>query len=46
MPAYKTKKQVAYLLSDASPLTAEEKKRLKKELHEGKVKIRVKARGN
>jgi hypothetical protein len=36
----KSKKQVGYLLSDASPLTEEQKKKLKEELHSGKVKVK------
>lgn len=38
----KTQKQVAYLLSKASPLTGKEQKKLKGELHEGAVKIKPK----
>jgi hypothetical protein len=37
----KSKKQVGYLLSNkVSPLTAKQKKKLKKELHTGKVKVK------
>lgn len=36
----KSKKQVAYLLSKGSPLKDDQKKKLKKELHEKKVKIK------
>ena len=35
----KSKKQVGYLLSKGSPLTGTEQKKLKSELHTGKVKI-------
>jgi hypothetical protein len=37
----KSKKQVGYLLSDkVSPLTSKQKKKLKKELHSGEVKVK------
>jgi hypothetical protein len=36
----KSKKQVAYLLSSASPLTVVQKSKLIHELHRGKVKIK------
>lgn len=36
----KSKRQVRYLLSDGSPLTDEQKAKLKRELHEGKVKVK------
>lgn len=36
----KTKKQVRYLLSSGSPLTVEQKKRLQRELHERKIRVR------
>jgi hypothetical protein len=35
----KSKKQVGYLLSKGSPLTGAEQKKLKSELHTGKVKV-------
>lgn len=35
----KSKKQVGYLLSSGSPLSAAQKKKLKGELHSGKVKV-------
>lgn len=35
----KSKKQVAYLLSSGSPLTAAQKAKLKIELHKGTVKV-------
>ena len=38
----KTKKQVAYLLSKASPLSGNEQGKLKKELHGGEVKVKSK----
>ena len=42
MPPMKTKtqKQVAYLLSKVSPVSQEQKKKLKRELHSGAVKIK------
>ncbi len=40
MPKTKSRRQVRYLLSSGSPLTDAEKARLKRELHEGKVKVR------
>jgi len=40
MPKTKSKKQVGYLLSKGSPLTDKQKKKLKSELHSGKVKIK------
>lgn len=40
MPAKtKSKRQVGYLLSSGSPLTAEQKLKLRKELHSGAVKV-------
>ena len=42
MPRTATRKQVRYLLSDVSPLTPEQKKRFKRELHARKVKIQRK----
>ncbi len=43
MPAKKTatksRAQVGYLLSKGSPLTASQQKKLKSELHTGKVKV-------
>lgn len=41
-PKKKSQKQVGYLLSKGSPLTKKEQDKLKKELHEGKVKIKKK----
>lgn len=38
----KSMKQVGYLLSKVSPLTAKEQTKLKKELHSGKVKVKKK----
>jgi hypothetical protein len=38
----KTKKQVAYLLSKASPLSGKEQGKLKGELHSGDVKVKPK----
>lgn len=38
----KSKKQVGYLLSKSSPLTKNQQSKLKKELHEGKVKVKPK----
>lgn len=35
----KTRQQVAYLLSKASPLSDKQQEKLKKELHSGKVKV-------
>jgi hypothetical protein len=35
----KSKKQVAYLLSKASPLTKKQQGKMKKELHSGDVKV-------
>ena len=41
MPAkMKTKRQVAYLLSKASPLSPKQESKLKRELHSGAVKIK------
>ncbi len=37
--ATKSKKQVGYLLSQGSPLSAAQKAKLKGELHSGKVKV-------
>lgn len=36
----KSKRQVGYLLSSGSPLTAEQKAKLKRELHSKKVRVR------
>lgn len=38
----KTQKQVAYLLSKASPLSGKQQGKLKKELHSGDVKVKPK----
>jgi hypothetical protein len=38
----KTKKQVAYLLSKATPLSEKQQGKLKKELHSGAVKVKPK----
>lgn len=35
----KSKKQVGYLLSKGSPLSATQQKKLERELHSGKVKV-------
>jgi len=43
-PATKSKKQVGYLLSNGSPLTPKQKKKLKHELHSGAVKVRKKVK--
>lgn len=40
MAEMKSKRQVAYLLSSGSPLTASQKDKLKKELHSGTVKVK------
>ena len=37
----KSKKQVGYLLSSGSPLTPQQKAKLKRELHSGAVKVKV-----
>jgi len=42
MPKTKSKKQVGLLLSNDSPLSPAQKKKLKSELHTGKVKVRKK----
>lgn len=39
-PKTKSKKQVALLLSKGSPLSPKQKEKLKRELHEGKVKVK------
>ena len=39
----KSKKQVGYLLSSGSPLSAAQKSKLKGELHSGKVKVMKKS---
>lgn len=39
MPKKKSKKQVGYLLSKGSPLSKQQKGKLKGELHSGAVKI-------
>ena len=44
MPKVKSKNQVRYLLSKESPLTPEQKSKLKSELDEGVVKIKNKKR--
>ena len=44
MSKKKSKKQVGYLLGKGSPLSDDEKKKLKKELHNKKVKIKKKKR--
>lgn len=38
----KSKKQVAYLLSKVSPLSGDQKSKLKRELHKGLVKVKDK----
>jgi hypothetical protein len=38
-PVTKSQKQVAYLLSKVSPLSAKQENKLKKELHSGAVKV-------
>lgn len=38
----KSKRQVGFLLSKGSPLSTEQKTKLKGELHSGKVKVRKK----
>ena len=40
MPKEKSKRQVGYLLSSGSPLTDEQKAKLKRELHSGAVKVK------
>lgn len=40
----KSKAQVGYLLSDSSPLSMQQKSKLKRELHSGAVKVRGGAR--
>lgn len=40
----KSARQVRYLMSKGSPLTARQKKKLEEELHEGKVKVKKKRR--
>ena len=40
MEKMKSKKQIGYLLSSGSPLTARQKEKLKNELHSGEVKIK------
>ena len=40
----KSKKQVGLLMSDGSPLTPEQKKKLERELKSGKVKVRKKSK--
>lgn len=37
---FKSQQQVKYLLSKVSPLTEEQKSKLKNELHKGQVKIK------
>jgi len=38
----KTAKQIRYLMSEGSPLTAEQKKKLRSELRSGEVRVRGK----
>jgi len=38
--SHKSKKQVGLLLSEGSPLTREQKAKLKRELHSGAVKVK------
>ncbi len=46
MPKIKSKRQVGFLLSDkVSPLSGKQKAKLKKELHEGKVKVKKNKKG-
>lgn len=40
MPKQKSKRQVGYLLSRGSPLSDEQKAKLKRELHSGAVKVK------
>jgi hypothetical protein len=40
MPKTKSKRQVGYLLSSGSPLSDEQKSKLKRELHSGAVKVK------
>lgn len=42
MPKEKSQRQVRYLLSSGSPLTDEQKAKLKRELHSGAVTIKKK----
>jgi hypothetical protein len=42
MPKQKSKKQVGLLLSEGSPLTPEQKDKLKRELHSGAVTVKTK----
>lgn len=44
MPKAKSKKQIGLLLSSGSPLTPAQKKKLKSELHSGKVKVMKKSK--
>lgn len=44
MAKTKSKKQVAYLLSKGSPLSAKQKSKLKGELHSGAVKVMKKGK--
>jgi hypothetical protein len=37
---YKSQKQTAFLLSKVSPLTLDEKAKLKRELHSGAVRVK------
>lgn len=40
MPKTKSLKQIGYLLSKGSPLSAQQQHNLKKELHQGTVKVK------
>lgn len=40
MPKNPSKRQVRYLLSKGSPLTPEQKSKMKRELHSGKMKVK------
>ncbi len=42
----KSKKQVGFLLSSGSPLTASQKAKLKGELHSGAVKVKTMKKGS
>jgi len=45
MPKTKSKKQIAFLLSSGSLLSAEQKAKLKRELHRGTVRVKKKEKG-
>lgn len=45
MAKYKSERQVRYLLSKVSPLSRDQRERLERELHTGKVKIGAPKRG-